>query len=156
MVLETTNNRPPTPFSDFVSQSLWEKSMWDQRIAYKLMWEKFILGNKSKKYEWLNKLPSSFGTPFHWGVSDLANLQYPALETKVKLQKDSWKELYEVWHRDTSSGKNEIDFSRFVWSLEAVNSRAFSGVYEGSNSSDRRSILLFTGLLTGRINKAFF
>eukprot|EP01041_Mallomonas_annulata_P014746 gene14746-31336_t len=32
VVLETINNRPPSPFPDLCPQSIWEESMWDNRL----------------------------------------------------------------------------------------------------------------------------
>ena len=55
LAIQTANNRPPTPFPDFVSQKLWENSKWDQRICYKILWENDILGTDSTKYSWLQQ-----------------------------------------------------------------------------------------------------
>jgi hypothetical protein len=43
IAIETTNNRPPTPFKNFISQDLWEMCKWDQRICFKLLWEYDVL-----------------------------------------------------------------------------------------------------------------
>ena len=159
-VLETANNRPPTPFKDFVSQNLWESSKWDQRIAYKLLWESDVLGKDSPKYPWLQQLPKAYSTTYYWTSEELAQLQYRSLINKVDLQRKEWKALFDLWQsqcqflvppqKATTWGSRveSINLSRFIWALETVNSRAFSGAYEGSSAAERRSLLLFTGALT--------
>eukprot|EP01031_Cornospumella_fuschlensis_P039980 gene39980-48701_t len=39
VAIEVTNNRPPSPFPDFVPQPVWEKSLWFHRLAFKLLHE---------------------------------------------------------------------------------------------------------------------
>ena len=146
--IETANNRPPTPFKDFVSQALWEGSKWDQRICYKLLWESDVLGKDSLKYAWLQQIPASYDTPFHWPEKDIKDLQYDSLQKKIEIQKLDWKALYEKWKKDSRIMASKISFDRFVWGLETVNSRAFSGSYEGSSAASRRSVLILTGILT--------
>jgi len=90
--IETANNRPPTPFKDFVSQVLWEDSKWDQRICYKLLWE-IVLGKESTKYLWIQQLPESYSTPFYWTEKELAELQYDSLTRKVVSQRYAYNIL---------------------------------------------------------------
>ena len=148
LTLEVNNNRPPTPFPDFVPQLLWELSMWDQRLAFKLLHASFIEVN-SDKQSWIEALPTTFSTPFHWNDNDINKLQYPTLQEKIFEQRIDWKKLYERWIQMSSSDiEQKVSFNNFVWALESVNSRAFSGEYEGSTSQERKSLLIFTGLLT--------
>eukprot|EP01036_Dinobryon_divergens_P045043 gene45043-60140_t len=71
VVLETINNRPPSPFPDLCPQSIWEESMWDNRLAFMLMNERFILGQSSSKNAWIAELPKSFSTPYYWNEKTL-------------------------------------------------------------------------------------
>ena len=105
---------------------------------------------KSNKQPWLDKLPKSFSTPLHWSENELAKTQYSALELKVQRQRNDWEAFYAKWinHMDKSSKISAVSFEDFVWSMECVNSRAFSGIYEGSTASERRGLYLFTGALT--------
>ena len=160
LAIQTANNRPPTPFPDFVSQKLWENSKWDQRICYKILWENDILGTDSTKYSWLQQLPQAYDTTFYWNDNELDELQYPSIVKKIEKQKSEWKEVFKRWENDckflvspqkgTTWGKKvqSLTYERFVWGLETVNSRAFSGSYEGSSAADRRNLLFFTGILT--------
>lgn len=151
LVFEVTNTRPPVPFPNFLSQKLWEECMWDQRLAFLLLHEQFVVGEGSEKAFWLKQLPVSYSTPLHWDPEVLSQeVQYPALAGKVEKQREEWKALYEKWKGDssTSSSIGKVGFDDFVRALECVNSRAFSGTYEGSNAGQRQSLLLFTGALT--------
>lgn len=147
-VLETINNRPPTPFPEFCSQQLWEESMWDNRLAFMLMHEKFVKGSSSSKNAWISELPSSFSTPLHWQDSDLAQLQYPELSSKVAKQREEWLRFYNKWQTNVPTKQvKSIKYDDFVWAMECINSRAFSGVYEGSSFAERRALILFTVFL---------
>lgn len=145
-VIEVTNNRPPTPFPDFVSQSLWESSLWYQRLAYKLLYE-LIIQPVAEKQSWFAELPQTFSTPLHWSDAQISELQYKAFETKVTQQRTEWRAFYDSFLQQTKSGK-QISYDRFIWAMENVNSRAFSGVFEGSSAKERSSLLIFTGFLT--------
>jgi hypothetical protein len=145
IILETINNRPPTPYPNFCPQSIWEESLWDSRLAFILMYEKFILGASSSRSEWLDQLPKSFSTPIHWNEKELLALQYNELILKIDGQKLLWKNLYQRWKSSMNSDLiNKISYEDFEWALECVNSRAFSGVYEGSTFKERKSLLVFT------------
>ena len=151
LVFEVTNTRPPTPFPAFVSQSLWEDSLWDQRLAFKLLHELKVVGlAKSDKAFWLEQLPKSYSTPLHWPDEVLTQeTQYPALRDKVLRQKAEWKSFYDRWMSEKApESVGTVTYQDYVQALECVNSRAFSGSYEGSNAGDRQSLLLFTGALT--------
>lgn len=150
VALEVTNNRPPSPFPDLCPQSLWEESLWDQRLAFKLLHE-LSQGSQSTKKAWLEQLPKSFSTPLHWNPSTLKLAQYPSLESKVTGQKEEWLLFYNKWKESlpTESKKyNSITFNEFTYALEVINSRAFSGPYEGSDAGQRQGLFLFTGILT--------
>ena len=153
LVIETNNNRPPSPFLTFCSEKFWsEQCKWDHRLALKLIYEKkgFNRNSKLNKQPWIDKLPESFSTPLHWSKNDIKKTQYSALENKVKKQLEDWQKFYSNWstHISGSDEISQVTFDEFVWALECVNSRAFSGIYEGSSASERRGLYLFTGALT--------
>ena len=150
LVFEVTNTRPPTPFPSFVSQTLWEGSMWDQRLAFKLLHELKVVGlvNSDKAF-WLKQLPTSYSTPLHWPESIVSQeTQYPALAAKVQRQRAEWRAFYDRWMSEKSPEAARVSYDDYLLALECVNSRAFSGTYEGSNAGERQSLLLFTGVLT--------
>ena len=148
LVLEITNTRQPSPFPDFCPQSLWESLKWDERLAFKLLHLKHI-DKTSPLMPWILTLPSSFSTPFTWKDEDLEDLQYSSLKDKVLSQRTKWKTLYQQWSQSASqSYPRDISYSEMTWALQCINSRAFSGPYEGSSPSERRALLAFTGFLT--------
>jgi hypothetical protein len=110
LAIQVTNDRPPSPLMDFVPQDIWEKSLWDQRLALKLLMElkKIIPSNKQ---EWFLQLPKEFSTPLHWDNSMISELQYSSLSQKINQQKESWKFYYEKWKESTDEKyRNEISF----------------------------------------------
>ena len=108
--------------------------MWDQRIAYKLLWEFKIKDHDSRWKGWFSELPKSYSTPFYWKESQLDELQYDSLRSKVINQRSSWKKVYDKWQLTGQVEAKQINFEMFVWALQTVNSRAFSGKFEGTNS----------------------
>lgn len=158
--LIVTNNRPPTPFSNFVSQPFWEECLWFYRLAFKLLEETKAYNRENEKIDetenyWISQLSKSFSTPFHWSEQDLEKLQYPSLVQKVQKRKNDWNTFYNKWQSCIPVSKSDtnqlspksVSYERFVWALECVNSRAFSGVYEGSDFNDRKKLLLFASAL---------
>jgi hypothetical protein len=153
--IEVTNTRPPVPFPKFVTQSLWEESLWDQRLAFKLLYEAKVLKGKSEKHSWIKQLPSSYSTPFYWSETLLdEQLQYPSLSNRVYRQRKDWNALFQKWQSSAQSSDcseffdNNIKYEDFVWALQTINSRAFNGAFEGSTADQRQQLLLFTGALT--------
>jgi hypothetical protein len=155
LALEVTNTRPPTPFPKFVPQKLWEGSLWDQRLAMLLLYERHVKGSSSDKHMWIQQLPDSYSTPYEWSDKLLdVELQYPSLAQRVRRQRKDWNEFFTRWEaaaresEGTDFFASSIKMKDVVWALQTVNSRAFSGVYEGSSPEQRQQLLLFTGILT--------
>ncbi len=155
LAIEVTNARPPTPFPRFMSQKFWECCLWDQRLAASLLYEKKVLGRSGEKQMWIQRLPTTYSTPFAWDDKLLDNeLQYPSLAQRVRRQRNDWNEFFAKWQtsaRDSNGDQflqNGIKIDDVVWALQTVNSRAFSGAYEGSSADQRQQLLLFTGALT--------
>ena len=148
LVLQVTNNREGSPFPSFCSQSVWNTLKWDERLAMKLLHLKFSSKSEDRALQgWVSDLPQRFSTPFDWNENELKELQYEALYTKVQSQRDKWRASYALCFPSSSSA-SAVSFEEFCWALQCVNSRAFSGPYEGSNASERRRLLAFTGFLT--------
>ena len=54
-----------------------------------------------------------------------------------------------LWNtKGTEFLNSNITYKDVLWALETVNSRAFSGTYEGSSADQRQQLLFFTGALT--------
>jgi hypothetical protein len=154
LAIEVTNARPPSPFPKFVTQSFWEGCLWDQRLAFSLLYEAKILREQSEKNAWIRQLPSSYSTPYTWSDDQLLQLQYSSLTNRVKRQRKDWTAFFNTWSdsaRKTIGGDflgSDISYEDVIWALQTVNSRAFSGTYEGTSADQRQQLLLFTGALT--------
>lgn len=120
--------------------------MWDQRLAYKLLYEMQI-NTASIHTNWIRTLPNSFSTTYYWTDEELSMLQYKSLMEKIRKQRKDWENIFQNFQAVTKTGKC-ISLQSFIMALECINSRSFSGVFEGSSASDRRSLYLFTGALT--------
>lgn len=83
---------------------------------------------------WLDVLPRSFSTPFHWSSSTVAELQYPFLSNSITNQKTTWNKYYDDIMKSNNpfSQNKQFTFDKFVWGCECARSRAFSGTYAGS------------------------
>lgn len=155
LAIEVTNARPPTPFPKFMSQSFWENCLWDQRLAAMLLFEKKVLGRDSERLQWIQQLPSSYSTPYAWNDKLLDDeLQYASLAQRVRRQRKDWREFFAKWQTAAKDSTGDqflqsgLKLDDVVWALQTVNSRAFSGAYEGSSADQRQQLLLFTGALT--------
>lgn len=154
LAIEVTNARPPTPFPKFVAQQFWEGCLWDQRLAFYLLYESKVLREQSEKSAWIRQLPSSYSTPYSWNDELLNELQYPSLMNRVARQRKDWTTFFDKWQTSASETKGAefldsgIKYNDVLWALQTVNSRAFSGAYEGSSADQRQQLLLFTGALT--------
>ena len=148
VVLEVTNDSPPSPFPDFVPNDFWKKCMWDQRLGLKLLYEMKNISSTAKS-AWIDQLPKSFSTPLHWNDELIKETQYSALDKRVSSQRESWQSFYKRWTEATSQNyRNLVSQNDMYNVLECCNSRAFSGAYEGSSSNDRKALLIFTILLS--------
>ena len=122
----------------FSEKQIYEDAPWWVQLALQLIAldNNVITSNNDESiYDinvqpWLDSLPRSFSTPFHWSESTLSDLQYPFLKQSVHQQKSTWKLEYEKIVQ--SNAFPSLSFSQFVWACECARSRAFSGSYAGS------------------------
>jgi hypothetical protein len=75
----------------------------------------------------------------------MAECQYATLDSNVAGHKRLWQFLYDTWQAQVPADARGIDYSEFVWAIENVNSRAISGMYEGSTSQKIQNLLIVTG-----------
>ena len=113
------------PMTSAIAATENDKSI--QQLAIQLI-EEFHLEDKSKFSAYIALLPApgTIQTPFHWSEDELECLAYPSLTKSVQNQRKKWRKLYDALPKDKYS--RPIDFSRFVWGMENVASRAFTGV----------------------------
>eukprot|EP00747_Dinoflagellata_sp_TGD_P074457 gnl/TRDRNA2_/TRDRNA2_158324_c1_seq1.p1 gnl/TRDRNA2_/TRDRNA2_158324_c1~~gnl/TRDRNA2_/TRDRNA2_158324_c1_seq1.p1 ORF type:complete len:651 (-),score=113.21 gnl/TRDRNA2_/TRDRNA2_158324_c1_seq1:24-1787(-) len=139
------SKRSLSTFPDFVPQEFWSNCQWDERLAFKLLYDLKIKKKESDRYTYLTSLPDSFSTPLNWSPESLRQSQYKALETRVVKQKNQWEKWYQAWQQTGAELAKKVQKEDYMWAMECVNSRTFSGVYEGSTSDDRLRLCLFTG-----------
>jgi hypothetical protein len=111
-------------------EEVWKELKATSRVSLLLLeqWSKSKEKGKSKFSSYIEALPApgSLGTPFHWTDECLDTFPYTPLVTSVKLQRQKWVELYSKI--ENSGSFKGISYERFVWAMEIVRSRAFTGV----------------------------
>lgn len=150
LTLETTTLQRSPPASlpvGWVEERLWASSAWYIRLALLLLRE-LELGPASELAAWVKVLPKSFDElPMNWPESELRELQYPPLQKAVRTQVDDYGAAFDKLQASSSACKQFVTRERFVWAISVVRSRAFSGVYEGSDWDDRVAQIGFTAML---------
>jgi hypothetical protein len=106
---------------------------------------------------WLQLLPTSFEErPLHWTPAERRQLQYPCLERAIIEQERKWRDLYARFTKQTFMERgialeslgglfSEHDF---VWALDIVVTRAFSGPCETTPFGERWRQTCFAGALS--------
>lgn len=130
-----------------ISQATWQKLPWYARLAL------LIINAKNEKesplQSWISRLPSSFDTPFHWSDKELAELQSSSLVKAIKDQRKLYRKYFDEIN---SSAENKLarkmSYAQFVWAVECVRSRAFSGPLEVASFNERLRLFLFVAANT--------
>lgn len=79
----TTHPSEPCPFPQLLPDSSWQQLPWYGRLAAKLLHEA-SLGPASQLGTFIELLPASVDLPALWSQEQLQQLQYPALQDKVR------------------------------------------------------------------------
>ena len=118
------------PMSSVIKSSDREKGI--MQLALNLI-EEYNLGEASRFASYIALLPhpGEMSTPFHWTDDEIDLLAYPYIKKSIQSQRMKWRKAFE----DLSNDKlhRNITYERFIWGMENVASRAFSGIY-GVNS----------------------
>jgi len=127
---------------------------------------KKIGDNDSKEVDmrpWLDSLPRTFQSPFHWTEEERRALQYSPLELMISAQEQSYYSSFNALSQamsPSSSLLSNLTYEDFIWGCECARSRAFSGTYGGSafNPAPYALTLLlvafYVGLNFGTIEQA--
>ncbi|EKX51728.1 hypothetical protein GUITHDRAFT_102333 [Guillardia theta CCMP2712] len=113
-------SRLPSRLKGYVSEGTWQGLEWFVR--------------------WIEVLPKSLSTPFHWNEESVKELQYQPLIDKIEKQKREWRSIFDKISCDNPQFQ-EADFYN---ACEMARSRAFSGPYVGKLPKDQ---MFLTGLL---------
>ena len=129
------------PIPDFVDGAYYKSCAWYVKMGLLMLAER-RRGKSSRVSGYIDQLPESMDTPVRWSTGELEELQSEKLKDAVGRQQAEWKRLYgELQSKGNCSG---VSYDDFVWALENVRSRSFSGPYAGTPIKDR---LTMGGLL---------
>lgn len=127
------------PCPDYIDSGYWGTGPWSVKMAVQLLREK-SLGRNSRVWGFIAQLPDTIDAPVRWSPLELAELQYQPLIDSVKKQQANWKKQYEDLCKAL---KSPLSYDEFIWALENVCSRAFSGPYAGSSVDDKLKTAAF-------------
>uniref|UniRef100_A0A7S4NB00 Rubisco LSMT substrate-binding domain-containing protein n=1 Tax=Guillardia theta TaxID=55529 RepID=A0A7S4NB00_GUITH len=137
-------SRLPSRLKGYVSEGTWQGLEWWAQLAVLLLWEKGHARSPSTEpssfVRWIEVLPKSLSTPFHWNEESVKELQYQPLIDKIEKQKREWRSIFDKISCDNPQFQ-EADFYN---ACEMARSRAFSGPYVGKLPKDQ---MFLTGLL---------
>lgn len=138
-------DRSRSPFPEKIHPEAWKKLPWYARLALKLHDKK----NDPSWQEWISLLPDGFDTPFHWPEADLVQLQSPTMTNLIHLQRKSYRKLYIDLISDTRNAITKtMSYEDFVWAIDCVRSRSFSGELEPATFKERFRTVTFISLIT--------
>lgn len=127
------------PCPEFVDPGYYKTCPWYVKMAILLLFEQ-SKGTSSRIYGYIEQLPQSIDTPVRWSEKELDELQDAGFKESVIKQKEDWSRLYQEF-QDNLKG-NKKTYEEFLWALENVRSRSFSGPYAGSPIKDRLTMAL--------------
>lgn len=139
-VTSLSGKRCPIPTQ--VSQQTWQMLPWYANLALLLLDAKLDAGNKLQP--WIDRLPDSFDSPFHWTEKELLELQSPRMTKAVHEQRKMYRKLYDAINSNADNAiARKIRYSDFIWAVECIRSRAFSGPLEVAPFKERLRLFLF-------------
>ncbi|KAI8104918.1 hypothetical protein M9435_000092 [Picochlorum sp. BPE23] len=131
------------PCSEFVDAGYYKACSWYVKMSILLLWER-QKGASSRIYGYISQLPSSIDTPVRWSEEEVDQLQSVRLKQAVLEQKEEWSAAYKEFQKNRVENATEVTYDDFVWAMENVRSRSFSGPYAGSPIRER---LTMAGML---------
>ncbi len=131
------------PCSGFVDAGYYKSCSWYVKMSILLLWER-QKGKSSRVYGYIAQLPSSIDTPVRWSEEDLDQLQSARLKQAVLEQKEEWSAAYSEFQKNRIDNATDVTYDNFLWAMENVRSRSFSGPYAGSPIRER---LTMAGML---------
>lgn len=138
----TSLDKKQSPFPSKIEQESWQRLPWFARLGLLIVDAK--LDPKSNLQPWISRLPKSFDTPLHWSDEELNELQSPQMVEAVKQQRSLYKKLFDGINSNSNNMlARDMKYSDFVWAVECVRSRAFSGPLEVAPFKERIRLFLF-------------
>ena len=143
----TTQGARRSSRPDGISMETWKTLSWYVRLALLVVEAKLDANNKW--HTWALLLPESFNTPFHWSSKELRELQNPRIIDAVKEQQKVYRKVFDGINRNSDNPfARKLDYELFVWGIECVRSRSFSGALEVAPFKERLGVFIFLALNT--------
>ncbi|PSC74531.1 SET domain-containing 4 [Micractinium conductrix] len=95
----------------------------------------------SPVWGYIEQLPDSIDTPVRWEAAELEQLQYQPAIDEIRQQQASWRQQYDKFAAALQPGAGPCSWEDFLWAVENVRSRAFSGPYTGSSVGEKARTL---------------
>lgn len=125
------------PFSDVVDAAFYKKQKPETKMALALLYEK-SKGTDSKWKAYLDFLPAFFDTPAGWDKNEINNLQYKPSIAEANRMAFEWQKIF--GELKATSPQFSVSYDDFCWSIQAVQSRLFSGPYTGRSLQSRAQL----------------
>ena len=127
-----------------ISSETWKKMPWYARLALVLLSKK----DSESEYwqQWIEMLPSTFDHPLHWSEQELGELQSLRLSRAVHSQRKLYRKLFNYLNENNQNAiAKRLNYTSFVWAIDCVRSRSFSGPLEPAPFKKRLRLGLFIG-----------
>lgn len=136
-----------SPFPNEVGSHVWEKLPWYSRLAIELLRARHGLGsNAGPLAPYLDLLPKKFDElPYHWTEDEMALLQDVRLSEMVRSQQILYRGQYDSILASTNTAW--LSLEDYIWAVQCVRSRSFSGDLETTPFGDRLRLFGFVAAL---------
>lgn len=138
-------DRRRSPIPSEICTETWSKLPWFARLGLLIL--KAKKEPENELHDWIDRLPSSFQMPLHWSEKELAELQSRRMTKLVHDQRKSYKKWFDEINGNTENSMT-LSYSEFIWAIECVRSRAFSGPLEVAPFEERLRLFLFISACT--------
>lgn len=140
----TTTADETIPASFPIPKETWRTLPWYARLALMVLHVKRDVNNAL--HIWTKFLPSLVDSPHHWSDDDLAQLQNDHIVSLIRDQRRSYSTAYNRICAAIPSAR--LSYDEFIWAVDCVRSRAFSGPLEPAPFRARLRLTIFIALNT--------
>ncbi|GAB4823521.1 hypothetical protein N2152v2_010567 [Parachlorella kessleri] len=117
-------------------------ALWPTPVRYLKMSILLLMerrkGSTSAVWGYIQQLPDSIDSPVRWSDEEVQQLQYRPVIAQLQQQKQKWREQYDgLVAALTARGGPSVAWEEFLWAMENVRSRSFSGPYTGASFREK-------------------
>lgn len=135
----TTTADETVPASFPIAKETWRTLPWYARLALMILHVK--RDEKNALHHWAEFLPRVVDTPHHWSDDDIAQLQNDHMSSLIRDQRRSYSTAYNRICAAIPSAR--LSYDTFIWGVDCVRSRAFSGPLEPASFRARLRLSVF-------------